>query len=87
MSSRQVAEITTEEFDRMFDEGEDVSAYLDFEKGVHLNRGDEVRKVNLSVPGWVLETAEARARHRGVTRSSVLLDWLADAAEAERAAC
>ena len=30
-------EISAEEFDRMFDAGEDISAYVDWDKATHLN--------------------------------------------------
>lgn len=49
----------TEEFDRKFDAGEDVSDYLDFSKSTRPGR--EHRRVNVDFPVWIAERLEKAA--------------------------
>ena len=78
--------MTAEEFDRVFDEGdEDVLGYavLSTVRPAR-DASEEVRKVNCSLPAWVVDEAEREARRLAVTRSAVINLWLADAAESCR---
>ena len=67
------------EFDRRFDEGEDVSAALDWSKAHRPNL--EARRVNVDFPAWMVESLDREARKRGVTRQSLIKLWLADKLE------
>lgn len=65
-----------DEFDRRFDQGEDVSDGLDLTK---LRRpGREQRRVNVDFPTWMVEALDAEARRLGVTRQSVIKVWIAE---------
>ena len=69
-------EITTEEFDRMFDNGEDISEYIDWSKA---NRGDETpKRVNVDFPIWMVSKLDREAKHLGVTRQSLIKMWIAE---------
>lgn len=68
--------ITTEEFDAKFDNGEDISAHVDWSKARRPNQ--EARRVNVDFPAWVVEGLDREARHLGVTRQSVIKMWIAE---------
>jgi hypothetical protein len=67
------------EFDRRFDEGEDVSAAVDWSKARRLNT--EAKRVNVDFPVWMVESLDREARKLGVTRQSLIKLWLADKLE------
>lgn len=80
--------MSAEEFDRVFDEGEqDVLQYVDLStvRKVAVEE-DAVRKVNCSLPAWIVEAAEEEARHLAISRSAVINLWLAEKAQEHRQA-
>jgi uncharacterized DUF497 family protein len=68
-----------EEFDRRFDDGEDMTPYLDLTKTRHPGR--EVRRVNVDFPAGMVESLDAEAARIGVTRQSLIKMWLSDRLE------
>jgi len=76
--------ITAEELDRRFDEGEDISGYLDWSKATR--PGLEQRRVNVDLPNWMIASLDSEAKRVGVTRQSIVKVWLAERLKAERAA-
>lgn len=68
--------ITGQELDEKFDNGEDISAYVDWSKARRPNL--EARRVNVDFPAWVVEGLDREARHLGVTRQSVIKMWIAE---------
>lgn len=68
-----------EEFDRMFDDGEDVTAVLDLAKAHR--PGEEQRRVNVDLPAWMIASLDREARRLGITRQSVIKVWLAERLE------
>ena len=68
-----------EDFDRRFDEGEDVTG--DLELSERRRPGLESRRVNVDFPGWMVEALDREARRLGVTRQSVIKVWLAERLE------
>lgn len=68
--------IEVKDFDRKFDNGDDVSAYLDLDKAVRLRQ--EQRRVNVDFPVWMIEQLDKEARKLGVTRQSIIKFWLAE---------
>ena len=68
--------ITAQELDEKFDNGEDISAYVDWSKARRPNL--EPRRVNVDFPAWVVEGLDREARHLGVTRQSVIKMWIAE---------
>lgn len=67
------------EFDRRFDEGEDISAAIDLTKARRPNL--EAKRVNVDFPIWMVESLDREARKLGVTRQSLIKLWLADKLE------
>lgn len=64
------------DFDRKFDEGEDVIADLDVSNA--RRPGLEQRRVNVDFPMWMIESLDREAKRLGVTRQSVIKVWIAD---------
>jgi len=58
------------DFDRKFDEGEDVTADLDLSKA--RRPGLEQRRVNVDFPVWMIESLDREAKRLGVTRQAVI---------------
>ena len=48
--------IKAEELDKMFDDGQDISAYIDTSKGKRVNI--EQKKVDLDLPIWMIKHLE-----------------------------
>lgn len=71
--------ITTSEFDRKFDDGEDISAHVDWTKARRPNL--EARRVNVDFPAWMVDGLDARAAHLGITRQALIKMWIAERLE------
>jgi hypothetical protein len=80
MSESELKKISGEDLDRMFDEGEDVSAYFDLSTATRINQ--KPRRVNVDFPDWMVRSLDAQAQKRGVTRQALIKMWLADRLEA-----
>ncbi len=74
MTARET--ITTEQFDEMFDNGEDISAYVDWSKARRPNQ--EPRRVNVDFPAWMVQGLDKEAGRLGVTRQSLIKMWIAE---------
>jgi len=74
--------ITAKELDRRFDDGEDISVYLDWSKATR--PGLEQRRVNVDLPSWMILSLDAEAKRVGVTRQSIVKVWLAERLKAEK---
>lgn len=64
------------EFDAKFDAGEDVSDTVDWSQAVR--RNDQIKRVNVDFPAWVVDGLDKQARHLGVTRQSLIKIWIAE---------
>ena len=61
---------TTEEFDRIFDEGkEDITQYLDLSSARRIN---ETKRVNVDFPPWMIEAMDKEASRIGITRQAFI---------------
>lgn len=72
---------TAEELDRMFDDGEDISEYLDFSS---IRRpGLQPKRVNIDFPQHVVDKLDKIARSIGVSRQALVKVWIVDRLNAE----
>ena len=79
--------ISAEEFDRKFDNGEDVSKHVDWTNATRPGR--DTFKVNIDFPRDLLRRIDAEATRIGIARQALIklrLTDLFDRAEAEKAA-
>jgi hypothetical protein len=68
--------ISTAELDRRFDEGEDITEYLDLSTA--RRPGLEAKRVNVDFPSWMVSGLDREARRLGVTRQSLIKMWIAE---------
>lgn len=68
--------ITNEELERRFDDGEDVSAYFDWENA--RRPGLEPQRVEIDFPGWMVKQLDNAAEHYGVDRAALVKLWVGE---------
>lgn len=67
------------QFDKAFDEGKDITGFLDLAK---IRRPQQERKrVNVDFPAWMVKSLDREAKRLGVTRQSIIKIWLAERLE------
>ena len=66
----------TATFDAMFDNGEDLSAHIDWTSARRPNL--VIKCVNVDFPTWVVEALDEQAGRLGVTRQSLIKIWITD---------
>jgi hypothetical protein len=71
--------IKASEFDRRFDDGEDVSEFVDFATARRPNL--ESKRVNVDFPARVVASLDREARRLGVTRQALIKMWIAERLE------
>ena len=71
------------EFDRKFENDEDVIQHLDISSARRVNQ--EPRRVNVDFPSWMIDSLDKEARRLGVTRQSIIKVWVADRLHKEAA--
>lgn len=80
--------ITTKEFDKKFDDGEDISQYLDSSKAISLNDFEKktikTKKINVDFPENILALLDKEAQKIGVTRQSIIKVWIAERLKEEQ---
>jgi hypothetical protein len=67
------------EFDPKFDQGEDITEFLDLSQTKR--PGLEQKRVNVDFPTWMIEALDREAKRLGVTRQSIIKVWLAERLE------
>jgi hypothetical protein len=65
-----------EEFDKKFDEGEDVSQNLDISTA--RRPALDQKRVNVDFPLWMIRLLDKEAKRMGVPRQSIIKMWVAD---------
>jgi hypothetical protein len=68
--TKQPIEISAEEFDRRFDNGEDITPYLDLSKASRPGR--ELQRVNVDFPTWMVSAMDGEASRLGVSRQALI---------------
>ena len=67
------------EFDEKFDQGEDITGFLDVTAA--RRPGYEQKRVNVDFPAWMIEALDLEAKRLGVTRQSIIKVWIAERLE------
>jgi len=68
--------ITAEEFDKRFDNGEDVLEYLDMTQAHR--PGLELKRINVEFPLWMIKSLDKEAKRLGVSIESIIKVWIAE---------
>jgi hypothetical protein len=74
--------ITGEEFDRMFDEGKDITPYLDLENAVFVR--PKIQRVNVDFPEWMVQKLDEEAAKMNISRQAVIKMWLRERLDPQR---
>ena len=64
------------EFDKKFDDGEDISKHLDVSKA--RRPAQEQKRVNVDFPLWMIKLLDKEAKRLGVPRQSIIKLWIAE---------
>lgn len=71
--------ITAKEFDEKFDNGEDISEFVDWSSARRID--DKPQRVNIDFPVWVVNRLDRESKRLGVTRQSLVKMWIAERLE------
>ena len=66
------------DIDSKFDDGQDVTSYFDMTHPVIEDGSTKTRKVNLTLPEWMVERLDATAKNLAISRNAVVNVWLAE---------
>ncbi len=64
------------EFDRKFDEGENITDELDLSRA--RRPGEEIKRINVDFPAWMVQELDNEAKRLGITRQSVIKFWISE---------
>jgi hypothetical protein len=64
------------DLDKRFDEGKDISEFLDFSRAKRVNEAP--RRVNVDFPAWMIHSLDKEASRLGVTRQSIIKVWISE---------
>lgn len=73
--------MTAQEFDRRFDEGEDITPYVD--ESTIRRPGLGARRVNVDFPEWIIQKLDLQSRMIGVSRQSLIKLWISERVQQE----
>lgn len=73
--------MTAREFEERFDNGEDVTPYID--KASIRRPGLEVRRVNVDFPEWIIQKLDLQSKLVGVSRQSLIKLWISERVQQE----
>ncbi len=73
----------TEEFDKAFDDGSDITPFLDLNKARRLKQ--QHKRVNVDFPLWMIDSLDKEATRLGVSRQSVIKVWLGERLQQQKA--
>ncbi len=70
-------EIATKDFDELFEQGEDVTPYLDLENAAACS--NDRARISIAIPEWLMYRLDEEADRRAISRSAminvVLVEW------------
>ncbi len=70
------------DFDKTFDNGDDISDLLDLSSATR--PGSQAETVGVDFPLWVIEALDQEAARNGVSREAIITLWISQRIERER---
>jgi hypothetical protein len=64
------------EFDKRFDAGEDILQSLEVSQASRVNQ--QLKRVNVDFPYWMVQSLDKEAKRLGVTRQSIIKIWISE---------
>lgn len=78
-STRTIEKVKASDIDEAFERGDDMRRYFDMAKPRVIRPAKtKTRKVNLTLPDWMVESLDAEADELAVSRNAVVNTWLAE---------
>ena len=74
--------IKASEFDQKFENGDDITEFLDLQKATR--PGFEQKRVSVDFPEWMVKELDKVARKLGVTRQSIIKIFISDKLKEEK---
>jgi macrodomain Ter protein organizer (MatP/YcbG family) len=65
-----------EEFDKKFDDGQDITGYIELSEA--LRPGHASKRINVDFPVWMIQMMDKESKRLGVTRQSIIKIWIAE---------
>lgn len=69
---------TAEELEKMFEEGADMTEYMDLDNIQHVH--PHPKQINITIPMWLVDSLDEEAERRGVARKAIintaLVEWV-----------
>ena len=79
LATRRLTSMKAKQFDKVFDEGSDITELLDISRA---KRCEQVQKrINVDFPLWMINSLDKEARRLGVPRQSIIKVWVAERLE------
>lgn len=78
--------MTDEEFEEYFDNGGDITGFMVQGSLGRPNLDNTPRKINISMPEWMIGELDATAKRFGITRQAVINIWIGERLQVERRA-
>lgn len=72
----KAVKIDAEAFDKKFDDGEDITEYLDLSTSRLIHQSPQ--RVNVDFPRWMVTALDGEATRLGVTRQAIIKVWIAE---------
>jgi hypothetical protein len=73
--------MTAQEFEKKFDEGEDITPYID--KATIRRPSLKARRVNVDFPEWIIDKLDLQSKLIGVSRQSLIKLWVSERIQQE----
>jgi len=67
---KKIIKITDKEFDEKFEQGKDITKYLD------LKAATVVKRVNVDFPAWMVVSLDQEATKLNVSRQAIIKMWI-----------
>ena len=64
------------DLDKKFDDGDNITDFLDLSKS--RRPGQEQKRVNVDFPVWMINSLDKEAKRLGVPRQSIIKVWIAE---------
>ena len=78
-----MASIRSDELERAFDAGEDITEYMDMSTLERPNQSPAFRRISMDVPEEVVRSLDRAARRMGINRQAVIKVWLTERLDQE----
>ena len=70
--------ITSDQLEKMFDNGDDILDYVDLDNPVVEHHPPLEKRITLTMPAWMVSELDEEAADLAISRNAVVHPWIAD---------